>query len=107
MPPKAKKSASGLTKSQLVTELATKTGLTKKQVEDVYSTLSAVIQRELRSTGVITAIPGLLKIKKVDKPARAARMGRNPKTGEQIMISAKPASKSVRVTTLKSLKEMV
>jgi nucleoid DNA-binding protein len=34
-------------------------------------------------------------------------MGRNPQTGEEMMIAAKPAKKVVKVTALKKLKEMV
>ncbi len=36
-----------------------------------------------------------------------ARKGRNPFTGEEILIKAKPASKTVRIRPLKSLNEMV
>jgi nucleoid DNA-binding protein len=34
-------------------------------------------------------------------------MGRNPATGEEIEIKAKPATTRVRVTALKRLKDMV
>lgn len=106
--PKGKKSASGPTKTQLMSELATTTGLTKKQVESVFEALEAAIHRELRKPeGQIVALPGLLAIKKVNKAARPARMGRNPATGEQMMFKAKPASKAVKVSPRKGLKEMV
>jgi nucleoid DNA-binding protein len=41
------------------------------------------------------------------KPATKERMGRNPATGEPMMIKAKPARTIVRVQPLKNLKEMV
>ena len=41
------------------------------------------------------------------RPATKQRMGRNPATGEEIVIKAKPATIRVRVTALKRLKEMV
>jgi nucleoid DNA-binding protein len=34
-------------------------------------------------------------------------MGRNPATGEEIVIPAKPATTRVRVTALKKLKDMI
>ena len=43
----------------------------------------------------------------VNKPAREARRGINPFTGEEMMFKAKPASKVVKVTALKGLKDMV
>jgi nucleoid DNA-binding protein len=43
----------------------------------------------------------------VNKPARKARMGVNPFTGEEMMFKAKPASKAVKVLALKGLKDMV
>jgi len=53
------------------------------------------------------SIPGLLKLRVVKKPARKARKGVNPFTGEEMMFKAKPASKAVKATTLKALKDMV
>jgi nucleoid DNA-binding protein len=43
----------------------------------------------------------------VRKPARKARKGINPFTGEEMMFKAKPARNVVKVTALKRLKEMV
>jgi endoglucanase len=52
-------------------------------------------------------LPGLIKIRAVKRPATKKRMGRNPATGEEIVIPPKPASVRVRATALKRLKEMV
>jgi nucleoid DNA-binding protein len=52
-------------------------------------------------------MPGLLKLKLVRKPATKARMGKNPFTGQEMMIKAKPARNVVKAQPLKSLKEMV
>lgn len=52
-------------------------------------------------------LPGLLKIVTVKKPARPARMGVNPFTGEKMQFKAKPASTAVKVRPLKKMKEMV
>ena len=59
-----------------------------------------------RAVGEFT-LPGILKITKKTKPARKARKGVNPFTGEEMMFKAKPASQVVKIKPLKSLKEMV
>ena len=48
----------------------------------------------------------MVKIKTVKKPARRARKGINPFTGEETTFAAKPASTAVKVTPLKGLKDM-
>ena len=50
-------------------------------------------------------LPGLLKVSAVKKPAKKARKGINPFTGEEQMFKAKPASIAVKVRPLKKLKE--
>ena len=50
-------------------------------------------------------MPGLLKIRSVKRPATKARMGRNPATGEEITIAAKPAHNVIRLSALKALKD--
>ncbi len=68
--------------------------------------LEALIERSIkkRSIGEFT-LPGLMKITTVKKPARKARKGINPFTGEETMFKAKPASIAVKVRPLKKLKE--
>jgi len=46
-------------------------------------------------------------LKTANKPATSARKGRNPFTGEEIMIKAKPASRKVRVRALRTLNGMI
>ncbi|MDH4072122.1 MAG: HU family DNA-binding protein [Gammaproteobacteria bacterium] len=96
-------------KSQIYAQIAEDTGLTKKDVAAVFDSLSAQIKKNLggrKATGLFT-IPGLMKLKVVKKPARKARKGTNPFTGEEMMFKAKPASKAVKVLPLKGLKDMV
>ena len=97
------------TKTQIIQQIAEETDLTRKQVADVFASLAAVIQRHMqkRGSGEITIPETGVKIRRVRKPARKARMGRNPATGETIKIAAKPASTVVKVAALKSLKETV
>ena len=69
--------------------------------------LGALIELHVRSRGPGKFImPGLLKINVVKKPARPARKGINPFTGEEVMFKAKPAHKVVKIKPLSKLKEM-
>lgn len=97
------------TKLQIINAIAEETGLTKKDVAGVFASLGDLIERHMKKRGSGEfAIPDTgVKIRRVKKPARKARMGRNPATGEEIKIAAKPASTAVRVTALKSLKESI
>jgi nucleoid DNA-binding protein len=100
--------AKAATKSAMYQELAEKTQLSRKQVSEVFDALEGFIQHQVGKKGPgIVALPNLLKIKRVEKPATKPRMGRNPQTGEQIMIKAKPKRTVVKVLALKKLKEMV
>ena len=97
-----------VSKSAMYQSLAEATGLTRKQIASVFDELTNLIKRDVGKRGPgVFALPGLLKIKRVNKPATKARQGRNPATGEPMMIKAKPARTIVRAQPLKSLKEMV
>ncbi len=97
-----------MTKTAILNEIATNTNLSRAQVSSVMDELESVIERHIRkrSAGEFT-LPGLLKIKAAKRPATKKRMGRNPATGEEIVIPAKPATTRVRVTALKKLKDMI
>jgi len=97
-----------LTKSQVIAELAELTELDKKSISRVFESLGEVIKKQLGSRGPGEfVIPGLLKLKAVKKPATKDRPGKNPFTGEAMIIKGKPASKKVRATALKALKDMI
>jgi nucleoid DNA-binding protein len=100
--------AKAATKSTMYQELASTTGLSKKDIGGVFDALTGFIHEQVgkKGPGVVT-IPGLLKIKRVEKPATKARPGRNPQTGETITIAAKPKRTVVRALALKALKESV
>lgn len=103
--PASKKPA---TKAEILSDIATQTGLTKKQVGSVLDALSGLIQRDLKKNGPgVFTVPGLMKIKVVRKPAVKARKGINPFTGEEMIFKAKPARNVVKVQPLKNLKDMV
>jgi len=97
-----------MTKTGILNELAERTQLSRKQVDSVLTELESLIERHIRKKAVGEfTLPGLVKIRAAKRPATKKRTGRNPKTGEEIVIAAKPASVRVRVTALKRLKEMV
>jgi nucleoid DNA-binding protein len=101
-----KKATKPPTKAEIISQVADKTDLTKKDVTAVFDELNVIIKRSLRTSSEFS-MPGLMKIKVVKKPATKARLGKNPFTGQEIMIKAKPARKAVKVTALKGLKDMV
>lgn len=104
----AKKAAKGLSKSDVLNELAEKTGLQRKQVAGVLEELGNLIERQLGKKGPgIFTVPGLLKMKVREKKAQPAGMRKNPFTGEMKMSPAKPASRTIRVTALKKLKDRI
>lgn len=96
-----------LSKTEILNALSESTELSRKEVNAVLEALEELIENNLTKGCGIFNLPGLLKIYVHAKPATKARPGRNPATGEEIMISAKPASKVVKVRPLKKLKEMI
>jgi len=104
----AQAAAKPMTKSEIVTGIADETGLTKKQVNSVFEAMSGQIKKSLGRRGPgAYAVPGLMKLTVVRKPATKARKGINPFTGEETMFKAKPARNIVKVRPLKNLKDMV
>lgn len=97
-----------LTKGGILTAITEMTSLNKKDVTSVIDALGNVIESHIKSRGPGKfVLPGLMKINVVKKPARPARKGINPFTGEEVMFKAKPARKVVKIKALKKLKEMV
>ncbi len=97
-----------LNKSQLATTLSEKTSMSKAQVNSVVTALDEVMRKELGKKGPgVFILPGLLKLTVTKKPATKARPGKNPFTGAEITIAAKPARNVVRARVLKGLKDAV
>jgi DNA-binding protein HU-beta len=78
-----------MTKSQILAHFAEKSGMAKKDVGQFFDDLMALAVEEVKTADSFT-LPGFGKIVKSD---RKAREGRNPATGEKIMIPAKTAVK--------------
>ena len=97
-----------MTRAALVSHLAEKTGLSKKEVTAEFEELKNVIEGHLKTGGArVFNLHGLLKIKVHRKPATRARKGINPFTGEEMIFKAKPARNVVKIQALKGLKDMV
>lgn len=97
-----------VSKSAMIKTITDVTCLGKKDVVAVLDCLTEIIEKHVKPGGPGTFVmPGLMKINVVKKPARPARKGINPFTGEEIMIKARPAYKAVKIKALKKLKEMV
>lgn len=96
------------TKSEVFGDLASNTGLGRKEVASIFDGIKDLIKKDLskRGPGVFT-VPGLLKLRVVRKPATKRRKGINPFTGQEMMFKAKPARNVVKATPLKGLKELV
>jgi len=77
-----------LTQTQIINELARKSGLSKKQVKEFLTDLTELAYREAKKGEF--ALPGLGKLV---KQKRKARLGRNPATGAEIKIPAKTVLK--------------
>lgn len=97
-----------LSKSGMIRTITDVTLVSKKDVVSVLDCFTQVIEKHLKSGGPGKfVLPGVLKMTVVKKPAKPARKGINPFTGEEIMLKAKPAYKAVKIKALKKLKEMV
>ncbi len=75
--------AKAMTKTAIVSRLAEKADITKKQAGIVLESLAALAYKEAKNG---FTIPGIGKLVVVN---RKARMGRNPQTGQPIKIPAK------------------
>ena len=89
-----------MNRRDLVNAVAAQSGMESKQVDAVLRSFTDVVTAVV-SKGEPVAISGFCKFSKVE---RAARMGRNPATGEPVKIKA---SKKARITPLKGFKDAV
>jgi len=100
----AKKKNAPLSKAALINALVeTDSGLNRKQVKSLIESLESIGHKQLKKTGG-GVVPGFAKFVVVTKKATPARTGRNPATGEEIQIKAKPARKIVRARPVKAIK---
>ena len=104
--PKAAPIKSVLSKSALIQHLSGTTGAAAKDVRAVIAALEETIRVSISKKGPRTfMLPGVLKITAVAVPAKKARKGINPFTGEPTTFKAKPATVKVKVRPMKKLKD--
>ncbi|MFA4948849.1 MAG: HU family DNA-binding protein [Candidatus Krumholzibacteriia bacterium] len=95
------------TRNEIYRDIATKTGLTRKNVVAVCDTLTGIMVKSVKNHGTFNHL-GLLKLTLVKKPAVAGgKLVRNPFTGDMVKQKSRPASRSVRVRPLKAIKDML
>src|SRR6478735_2973859 len=87
-----------LTQSQLADAVAERADLSRADAKRALAALDEIGNAQKVKIG------GLVQLTVRVKPATKARQGRNPATGEEITISAKPASVDVRARALAKAK---
>ena len=93
--------AKPLSKTNIVSHMAEKTGTSKKNAVLFFEELFKLAVKEAKGAAGKFVIPN---IGRVVKAHRKARLGRNPQTGEQIKIKAKTV---VRLRPAKAFKDAV
>lgn len=89
-----------MTQSEMMDQLAAKSGLKKADVKNFFTTLATFANNEVKKNGEFT-LPGFGKFVKTK---RKAREGRNPATGATIKI---PAKTTVKFRLSKSMKDAI
>ena len=87
-----------MNKSELISAIVDKAGLAKKDADKALNAFIEIVTEELKAGGKVQLVGfGTFEVK-----TREAHAGRNPATGESIMI---PASKHPTFSAGKSLKD--
>jgi nucleoid DNA-binding protein len=92
-----------LTQTQVASVVAERTGLSRTDAKRALAALEEVVLEELGDAQKVR-LGGLVQLTVRVKPAQKARKGRNPATGEEITIGARPASVDVRARPLAKAK---
>ena len=89
-----------LNRTELIAKIAEKANLTKTEADKALAALQDVLVESL-ANGEAVKITGLMAVERTE---RAARKGRNPRTGEEIQI---PAGFGVKISAGSALKKAV
>jgi len=92
-----------LTQSQMVAAVADRADMSRADAKRVLDALDEIVLEELGNAQKVR-LGGLVQLTVRVKPATKKRAGRNPATGEEITIAAKPASVDVRARPLAKAK---
>ncbi len=78
-----------MNKAELVAKIADEAGITKTQANDALNAFTTTVQKTLKKGDKVTLVGfGTFSVTK-----RAARTGRNPRTGAPLKIKAKKVAK--------------
>ena len=89
-----------MNKTELVAAMAEQAGISKKDAEKALKAFTDVVAEELKKDGKVQ----LVGFGTFEVSTRAAREGRNPKTGEKMPIAA---SKTPKFKAGKALKDQI
>ena len=92
-----------LTQTQLADAVAERADLSRADAKRALTALEEVVLDEISNAEKVK-VGNIVQLTVRLKPATKARKGRNPATGEEITISAKPASVVVRARPLAKTK---
>ena len=92
-----------LTQTQLVAAVAERADISRSDAKRALGALDEIVLDELGNAQKVR-IGGLVQLTVRVKPAQKRRKGRNPATGEEIEIAAKPASVDLRARPLAKAK---
>ena len=92
-----------LTQSQMVAAVADRADMSRADAKRALDALDEIVLEELGNAQKVR-LGGLVQLTVRVKPATKKRPGRNPATGEEITIAAKPASVDVRARPLAKAK---
>ena len=92
-----------LTQSQMIAAVADRAEMSKADAKRARDALDEIILGELGNAQKVR-LGGLVQLTVRVKPATKKRTGRNPATGAEITIAAKPASVDVRARPLAKAK---
>ena len=92
-----------LTQTQLATAVADRAEISRAEAKRVIGALEEIVLEELGNAQKVR-VGGLVQLTVRVKPAQKQRKGRNPATGEEITIAAKPASVDLRARPLAKAK---
>ena len=100
--------SSPYSKTQILSEVAGSTGLSRKQAAQVLEELTGLIKKHIGKKGPGSfTMPGLFKITTIKKKAQPARKGINPFTKEPTVFKAKPARKVIKARPVKAAKDAI
>ena len=92
-----------LTQSQMIAAVADRAEMSRADAKRALAAFDEIVLEELGNAQKVR-IGGLVQLTVRVKPAQKKRKGRNPATGEEIDVAAKPASVDVRARPLAKAK---